>query len=162
MAAAERAALSLVVLDGSAVLTGEEERIFALAGKAEHAVLIVNKSDLPQQAALEELRGRFAHVCHVCARTGEGVEQIEKIVREIYPQPVSSAGALLTNSRQAEAVQRAAAAVDRAQTALEAGLTPDAVLTDAEEALSALGELTGKSIREDLVANIFSRFCVGK
>ena len=162
VAAAERAALSLVVLDGSAVLTGEEERIFALAGKAEHAVLIVNKSDLPQQAALEELRGRFAHVCHVCARTGEGVEQIEKIVREIYPQPVSSAGALLTNSRQAEAVQRAAAAVDRAQTALEAGLTPDAVLTDAEEALSALGELTGKSIREDLVANIFSRFCVGK
>ena len=40
--------------------------------------------------------------------------------------------------------------------------TPDAVLTDTEEALAALGELTGKSIREDLVATIFSRFCVGK
>ena len=38
----------------------------------------------------------------------------------------------------------------------------DAILTDAEEALTALGELTGKSIREDLVATIFSRFCVGK
>ena len=52
--------------------------------------------------------------------------------------------------------------VDRAAAALDGGLTPDAVLTDAEEALAALGELTGKSIREDLVATIFSRFCVGK
>ena len=41
-------------------------------------------------------------------------------------------------------------------------MTPDAVLTDAENALEALGELNGKSIREDLVATIFSRFCVGK
>ena len=52
--------------------------------------------------------------------------------------------------------------MDRAQEALSAALTPDAILTDAEEALAALGELTGKSIREDLVATIFSRFCVGK
>lgn len=57
---------------------------------------------------------------------------------------------------------RALHAVERAQAAVAADLTPDAVLTDAEEALSALGELTGKSIREDLVATIFSRFCVGK
>ena len=42
------------------------------------------------------------------------------------------------------------------------GLTPDAILTDAEDALSALGALTGKSVKEDLVATIFSRFCVGK
>ena len=44
----------------------------------------------------------------------------------------------------------------------EAGLTPDAVLTDVEEALAALGELIGKTVREDLVDTIFSRFCVGK
>ena len=53
-------------------------------------------------------------------------------------------------------------AVRGALSALQGGLTPDAVLTDAEAALSALGELTGKTAREDLVAQIFSRFCVGK
>ena len=69
---------------------------------------------------------------------------------------------LLTNARQADAVGRALTAVAAAREALDMGLTPDAVLTDAETALEALGELNGKSIREDLVATIFSRFCVGK
>ena len=46
--------------------------------------------------------------------------------------------------------------------ALDAGLTPDAILTDAEEALDALGELTGRTAREEIVSRIFSRFCVGK
>jgi len=52
--------------------------------------------------------------------------------------------------------------VGRAKAALEAGITPDAVLTDVEEALSALGELTGKSVRADITDRIFARFCVGK
>ena len=162
VAAAEQAELALVVLDGSAPLTGEEERIFALAEKAEHAVLVVNKRDLPQRAALDGLEARFPCVCHVCAATGEGVEQIGRAVRTFYPEEAGAGGVLLTNSRQAEAVTRALHAVERAQAAVAADLTPDAVLTDAEEALAALGELTGKSIREDLVATIFSRFCVGK
>ena len=57
---------------------------------------------------------------------------------------------------------RSLEAVRSARRALENGMTPDAVLTDAEAALEALGELNGKRIREDLVQTIFSRFCVGK
>ena len=58
--------------------------------------------------------------------------------------------------------RRALEAVTRASESLEAGITPDALLTDAEEALAALGELTGASVREDVTARIFERFCVGK
>ena len=72
------------------------------------------------------------------------------------------AGSLLTDQRQEEAAGRARAAVGRAMAALAGGLTPDAVLTDAEEALDALGELTGRTAREEIVSRIFSRFCVGK
>ena len=61
-----------------------------------------------------------------------------------------------------EAAGRARAAVGRAMAALAGGLTPDAVLTDAEGALDALGELTGRTAREEIVSRIFSRFCVGK
>ena len=161
VAAAEQAQLALVVLDGSVALSGAEERIFALAKRAEHAILVVNKADLPQKADTAPLGDRFDAVCHVCAQTGAGVEKIGEAVQILYPTPQTT-GALLTNSRQAEAVERALAAVQRAQEAMEAGLTPDAVLTDAEAALEALGELTGKRIREDLVETIFSRFCVGK
>lgn len=71
-------------------------------------------------------------------------------------------GELLTNARQADAVERALSAVAEARGALDMGMTPDVVLTDCEAALEALGELNGKRIREDLVDTIFSRFCVGK
>ena len=60
------------------------------------------------------------------------------------------------------AVARALAAIRRAEAAMENGLTPDAILTDAEDALNAIGELTGRTAREDIVSTIFSRFCVGK
>ena len=53
-------------------------------------------------------------------------------------------------------------AVRAAHEALTAGLTPDVVLTEAEGALDALGELTGRTAREDMVTRIFERFCVGK
>ena len=162
VAAAEQAQLALAVLDGSVPLTGAEKRIFSLAQQAEHCLLVVNKSDLPRQAELAGLAEKFDGVCCVSARTGEGVEQIGAQVQALYPVAAGTGGTLLTNSRQAEAVSRALDSVTRAQEALEASLTPDAVLTDAEEALAALGELTGKCIREDLVATIFSRFCVGK
>ena len=52
--------------------------------------------------------------------------------------------------------------MEAALDALTSGLTPDAVLTGAEDALSALGELTGRTVREDVVDRIFERYCVGK
>ena len=162
VAAAEQAGLSLVVLDGSQSLTGGEEAVLTLAEKAEHTIIIINKSDLPRRLDTGAIQGRFPNICALSARTGEGLEELGALIQRLYPTPHRETGALLTNSRQAEAVSRALQGVDRAAAALDGGLTPDAVLTDAEEALAALGELTGKSIREDLVATIFSRFCVGK
>ena len=73
-----------------------------------------------------------------------------------------SGGTLLTNTRQADAVRRALDSVRAAKDALTAGMTPDVVLTEAEQAQTALGELTGRTAREDMVARIFERFCVGK
>ena len=70
----------------------------------------------------------------------------------------SEEGSLLAE----DAARRALDAVRRALEALETGMTPDAVLTDAEEALDALGELTGRTAKEEIVSRIFSRFCVGK
>ena len=74
----------------------------------------------------------------------------------------AEAGSLLTNVRQESAVRRGLVAVRRAAAALKTGLTPDAVLTDAEEALNAVGELTGRTARDEIVNAVFSRFCVGK
>ena len=72
------------------------------------------------------------------------------------------AGEILTNARQADAVSRALTSINAARAAMDDGVTPDAVLTEAEGAMAALGELTGRTVREDVTQRIFERFCVGK
>ena len=111
---------------------------------------------------MDALHQRFPSASCISAKSGEGIDALTEQIEAIFGGKSSFSGELLTNARQAEAVGRALEAVRSAADALEMGLTPDAVLTDAEAALSALGELNGKNIREDLVATIFSRFCVGK
>ena len=91
-----------------------------------------------------------------------GLRELEEAVAALFPPGEVPPGEILTNARQAQAVERAAASLRGARRALEGGLTPDAVLTDVEEAMKALGELTGRTVRSDLVERIFSRFCVGK
>jgi tRNA modification GTPase len=68
----------------------------------------------------------------------------------------------LTNARQYDAIRRAFDSINSALKALKSGLTPDAVLTDVEAAMEAMGEVTGATVREDITARIFERFCVGK
>ena len=162
-AALEGAALALLVLDGSAPLSPEDEAAMAQAAHAPRVICLINKSDRPLAFAPEELRSRFPHLCVVSAATGAGLDALGETVAALFPAGgAESAGELLTNARQADAARRALEAVTRASESLEAGITPDALLTDAEEALAALGELTGASVREDVTARIFERFCVGK
>jgi tRNA modification GTPase len=163
LSALEEAQLALLVLDGAQPLTPEDEQAMEQAGRAPRVICVVNKSDLPVVLDLDELKGRFPHLCVVSAATGQGLEELGRTVAELFPQGTDAgAGELLSNARQAEAARRALESVERAGVSLEQGMTPDAVLVDVEEALAALGELTGANIREDVTARIFQRFCVGK
>ena len=157
--AAAKADLCLLVLDGSAPLTAEDEAAIAIAQTVPHLLIVVNKSDLPVRI---DLTDRFDRVLSVSAKTGAGIAALTDAIEALYPAGKTAHGELLTNARQADAVRRALSAVQSAHHALSNGMTPDVVLTDAEDTLQALGELNGKSVREDLVATIFSRFCVGK
>lgn len=80
----------------------------------------------------------------------------------LFPDDAPCDGSLLTNARQAGAILRAKKSVDSAVQSLRAGMTPDAVLVDLESAMDALGEVTGRTMREDITNRIFERFCVGK
>jgi len=159
--AMEQAGLILVVLDQSAPATEEDTALLRLAVSLAPTLVVLNKTDLP--CALGWTDGLdVAPACPVSAKEGRGLEELARLVEGIFPQGAESAGDVLTNARQAEAARRALESVARARAALAAGVTPDALLTDAEEALTALGELTGRTLREDVTDRIFSRFCVGK
>ena len=128
--------------------------------EAPYAIAILNKQDLPQQVLPSDLP--FEWVIPFCAKTGEGLEQLESALDCLFDDSVPCDGSILTNARQAGAVARAVEALERALAALKQGLTPDAVLVDVEAALEALGEITGQTMREEITNRIFERFCVGK
>ena len=164
-AAMDEAALVLLVVDGTEKPTQEDTdlaRTIAEAGKP--FILVRSKRDLAGEHADElEALSQGAPTVSLSARTGEGLEELGQAVAALFPQgSEDKAGELITNARQAEAAGRALNCVVRANQALSDGVTPDALLTDVEEALEALGELTGQSVREDVTDRIFSKFCVGK
>lgn len=160
--AARQAALALLVLDGSRPLTEADREAMALARQVPNLLVAVNKADLPRAVDIGRLADDFDNVVSLSARSGQGVDVLCDAIQALYPAGEGRPGELLTNARQADAVSRALAAVRSARGALRTGMTPDVVLTDAETALEALGELNGKHIRDDLIQTIFSRFCVGK
>ena len=162
-AAAEEADLVLLVLDGGETLTPEDEEAIALARQAPACICLVNKSDLPPVLDLDALNRTFPHVCFVSAKNGEGLETLGPMIAQLFPTGSGGDGdVLLTNARQMEAVRRAEENLRRAKEGLEGGIPPDLLLSDVEGALDALGELTGRTVREDITSRIFERFCVGK
>lgn len=160
--AAGQAALAIAVFDASEPLTADDRQVIQAAQQAQARIAVLNKSDLPAVLSAEDFTADFDRVCIVSAKEHTGLATLEEAVAALFPLPDAPAGEILTNARHADAVSRALESLRAALDAMQLGVTPDAVLTEAEEAMSALGELTGASIREDITNRIFSRFCVGK
>lgn len=159
-AAAEQADLAIFVCDAAIPLDEEDRQAMKAAKEARQAIAVLNKTDLPQRVFRVQLP--FDPIFAVSATRGDGLDQLCGWIEKTFGADLPCDGSILTNTRQGEAVTRAAEAIGRALTAMEAGITPDAVLTELETALEALGELTGRTVREDITNRIFERFCVGK
>ena len=158
--AVENADLVIFVCDGSAPLTDEDRQVIDLCLDAPNAIAIINKTDLGSVVAPSDLP--FVHVIPVSAATGEGLDLFADTVDGIFQSDMPCDGSILTNPRQFDAIRRSYEAMLRVLQAMQLGHTPDAVLTDIECAMEAMGEVTGATVREDITARIFERFCVGK
>ena len=158
--AIENAQLVLFVCDGSKPLTEEDEAIIDLCTEHENAVALINKTDLG--SVVEPCDLPFMNVIEISANSGEGLDQLADVVDVLFENDTPCDGSILTNARQFDACRRAYDAIGRAMQGLRSGLTPDMVLIDIEEAMEAMGEVTGATVREDITARIFERFCVGK
>lgn len=157
---AENADLVIFVCDGSQPLTQEDQDAIALCLDSENAIALINKTDMGMKVMPSDLP--FMQIIPVCAKTGEGLSQLADVVDAMFAGDMPCDGSILTNTRQFDAIRRAYEAMLQALQSLKLGLTPDAVLTDVETAMEAMGEVTGATVREDITARIFERFCVGK
>ncbi|MGA7731872.1 MAG: tRNA uridine-5-carboxymethylaminomethyl(34) synthesis GTPase MnmE [Chloroflexia bacterium] len=167
--ALQEADLALLVLDGSEQLTGEDvslvEEIKAISPPAWLAV--VNKSDLPQKLnrrTLHEVLGK-ARVVEASAVTRGGTDALEERLASMVlsGKAVPRAGeAVVTSVRHRDALQRAHELVESALDAAQEGAPSALLAVDLHGALNALGEITGETVGEDLLDEIFRNFCIGK
>ena len=159
-AAVENADLIIYVCDGSQELTDEDEAIIDFCADRENAIALINKTDLGQVVFPRDLP--FMNIVEISAKDGQGLDSFSDLVETMFEGTMPCDGSVLTNARQYDAIRRAYEAMLSALQGLKLGLTPDAVLTDVEEAMLSMGEVTGATVREDITARIFERFCVGK
>lgn len=158
--AAQSCQLAFFVVDGSKPLTPEDEAAMDAALQAPEAIAILNKQDLPCVIDPSELP--FSYVIPVSCAKQAGLDLLEQALDMVFDDEAPCDGSILTNARQADAIAKSRASIEAALSSLRLGITPDAVLVDVEAAMEALGEATGRVVREDITNRIFERFCVGK
>jgi tRNA modification GTPase len=162
--ALDRADLAVMVLDASEPLTDADRAIADLIG-CKPAIVTLNKMDLVRPGEDRDLVSVFTTpAVPISALTGQGIDALEEaIVETVFSgQVMASDVPVVSNPRHKERFSRALDHVRQALEAVRAGLTTDLVAIDLTAAVYALGQVTGQTASDDLLENIFSRFCIGK
>ena len=158
----KNADIVLAVFDGSREISDEDRRLFSLlANKA--VIPVVNKSDLPHKLDIAEIQNDLGKPVIISAKEENCAEILgREITERLQLDKLNANAGFLANERQRSCVIKSSQAVESALSGVQSGITPDAVGVDLEQALDAILELSGKKASEEVIAEVFKRFCVGK
>jgi len=163
--AAQQADVPVFLLDGSAPLSAEDTALWReIASGGAPVIAVVSKADLPRALSEGELRALVgAAPLAVSAKTGEGLEALkEAIYAAAMRDPALLEGVVISSERHADALRRAAAALGDGIDTLGGAADLDCAAIDLRTAWEALGEITGRTVGEEIIDRIFSKFCLGK
>ena len=159
--------LIFAIFDTSREFDAEDERLLVAISAAQGTkIAILNKTDLENKFDENRLGDLFLSKVKISARD-EAIsagEKLGEIVNSLFidERIVIGDGAVISSARQNASLTRAVEAMDMALSNLKAGFPQDLVSGDIEIALEAISELDGRAVSEEIVADIFSKFCVGK
>lgn len=160
-----RADIVIFVLDSSDILSEEDKNIFELIG-SKKAIILINKVDLPSRLdrGLVERYAGGRKIIDISIKTGEGIELLkDEIYNFVYSGEIKyTQEVLVTNVRHKDLLVKAKSSMRKAMETLDRKLPLDLISIDINEALEYIGQITGESVREDIIDRIFSQFCVGK
>lgn len=159
----DRADIILVVVDQSRPLQEEDRQILETA-RGRQALIVLNKEDLQPAFETEELQSYGLPILSISASTGAGMGALKDAMLSLaLKQGLTAAqSALLANTRHIELVRQSREALQRALDTIEAGMPVDCAIVDIREAWELLGSITGDTVHDDIIEEIFSRFCLGK
>lgn len=160
----DQAALILALFDASRELTAEDEEILSLVDGRE-ALILLNKSDLKPVLDVQQLKAKTSsEIIPVSTVDEDGLEALTKaIMAKVYTGDMSNdEGTFVNDERQAEILRRADEHLAACLRTIEAEMGLDFISIDLRSAWEKLGELTGETVGEDIIDEIFSKFCIGK
>lgn len=159
----DKADIILIVIDQSRPLTQEDTQILADA-QGKNAVVVLNKEDLQPAFAAASMKQYGFPILSISADTGAGMDALKDMLLSLALQEgtTTEQSTLLTNTRHIELVRQSRAALQRALATIENGMPVDCAIVDIREAWDLLGSITGDTVHDDIVEEIFSRFCLGK
>lgn len=161
----KQAGLILAVFDSSRSVSEEDRELVKVIQKTGiPAIALLNKIDRKSDCNWHELHGAFQFVIPISAKEGTGFSELTEAVDGLFIDETLNLGqdAIVTGARQYAALETAAEALEHALADLRAGVPLDLCCVGMEQALLAIGEVDGRELGEEIVAEIFSRFCVGK
>ncbi|MBQ7936490.1 MAG: hypothetical protein IJ333_09155, partial [Clostridia bacterium] len=158
---AEEAAVVFAVFDGSRPLDEEDRALIETFGGAQN-LAIINKADQPKMINKEYIQSKFKHCVEISAQTGAGCDALDQWVRQEFSVEDTGAEGVLTSLSQTQRLTAGLRSVQKAMEGLELGFPPDMASLDITEAAGAVGEVTGQTVTDQMIDQIFSRFCVGK
>lgn len=160
----DKADLILFMIDGSREIDDEDMKIIEIA-KNRDVIVIINKHDLPMNVDIEYIKKTFYNkpVLYVSVKTNEGISSIkEEITNFVYKGKVSVKDIYVTNIRHKKALNDAIESIENGITTIKNGYPIDMASIDIKDAYLKLGEITGKTVSEDIIDRIFTNFCIGK
>ena len=152
------------MVDASVPLDDNDEKIMELI-RDKKAVVLLNKTDLEVQVAKEELEQQTGHkVLAVSAKENLGIEMLEQEIRSMFYQGEIDFNdeVYITNVRHKAALEEAKRSLELVENSIQMQMPEDFFSIDLMNAYEALGSIIGESVGEDLVNEIFSKFCTGK
>ena len=156
--------LIIYVVDGSRELDDNEREIIKLINDKQ-AIILVNKSDMDTVINIDELKkDSNRDVILFSAKNGEGMEQLEEEIRNMFysGKVTYNDQVYITNARHKEALENALESLKQVKNSVDAGMPEDFYSIDLMDAYTDLGLIIGESVEDDLVNEIFSKFCMGK
>ena len=152
----------LWVLDNAEDYLDEDEQIYRSI-QAKKIVTAINKTDLPQKLKRDLITAKKLAPVDVCALTGSGLEELrEAVYQAVMGSAHKSPAVLITNVRHRDALTKADEAIQRAISSMKQEEPLEFTAFEVREALSRLGEITGETCTDEILNDIFSRFCIGK
>ena len=161
---AEIADLIIYVVDSSESPDDNDREILRML-KDKPSIILMNKTDLPEIQDAEKLKQETGlPVIRISAKEGTGIDRLVRQIEEMFDlgEVRRNDQVTITNIRHKEALLAAHKSIRAAMDSLEAGMPEDFLTIDLMEAYSSLGKILGETVEEDLVNEIFSKFCMGK